>query len=84
MVRVEGCTSEDERLLLTLIHEHQERTGSPRARAIIERWEEFRGGFRKVVPNTTPPPARAVEPPAASDPAGLPELAATGPGSVPR
>ncbi len=80
MVRVEDCHEEDERLLLSLIHEHQERTGSPRARAIIERWEVFRALFRKVVPNTTTPPAQLVEPPAASDPAGRPELLATIPG----
>jgi glutamate synthase domain-containing protein 2/glutamate synthase domain-containing protein 1/glutamate synthase domain-containing protein 3 len=75
MVRVEDCSDHDVQGLLGLIHEHQERTGSPRARAIIERWPDFRGLFRKVVPNTTPPKPQAAEAPAASDPAGLQEAA---------
>jgi len=82
MVRVEDCHEEDERLLLGLIHEHQERTGSPRARTIIEHWEHYRGLFRKVVPNTTTPPAQPATPPAASDPAGLPDLATAAPSAT--
>jgi glutamate synthase (ferredoxin) len=70
MVRVDGCTEEDEQAVLTLIHEHQERTGSPRARTIIERWDGFRPLFRKVVPNTTP--AAPVQPSAPTVPAPEP------------
>jgi glutamate synthase domain-containing protein 3 len=54
MVRVEGCSAEDERRILSLVHEHQERTGSPRARQIMGAWEEFRGLFRKVLPMVAP------------------------------
>jgi len=78
MVRAEDCTEDDERLLLSLIHEHQERTGSPRARAIIERWEEFRFLFRKVVPRTAPAPLAAVPVPGPAT-ADLPDLVAVEP-----
>jgi glutamate synthase domain-containing protein 3 len=44
----------------SLLHEHLERTGSPRAGALIARWKYYRGLFRKVVPNTLP--GRAPEP----------------------
>jgi glutamate synthase domain-containing protein 2/glutamate synthase domain-containing protein 1/glutamate synthase domain-containing protein 3 len=54
MVRVDACSEEDEAALLLLIHEHQERTGSSRARHLIEEWDRFRTLFKKVVPNTTP------------------------------
>jgi glutamate synthase domain-containing protein 3 len=54
MVRVDSCTEEDEAMLLRLIHEHQERTGSARARQLIAEWDRFRPLFKKVVPNTTP------------------------------
>ena len=68
MVRVDGCTEDDERTILALIHEHQERTGSFRAKFLIERWDEHRALFRKVVPNTAPtapaiPPAPTVPAP---------------------
>jgi glutamate synthase (NADPH/NADH) large chain/glutamate synthase (ferredoxin) len=54
MVRVEGCTAEDEATILSLIHEHQARTGSPRARQIMSEWEKFRTQFRKIVPIPIP------------------------------
>ncbi len=54
MVRVDGCTEADEALVLALIHEHQERTGSPRARQIMADWSHYRPLFKKVVPDTTP------------------------------
>ncbi|MFN8654469.1 MAG: glutamate synthase-related protein, partial [Gemmatimonadales bacterium] len=54
MVRVDRCTEEEEAMLLKLVHEHQERTGSARARQLIAGWERFRPLFKKVVPNTTP------------------------------
>jgi glutamate synthase (NADPH/NADH) large chain/glutamate synthase (ferredoxin) len=59
MVRVDQCTEEDEAMLLRLIHEHQERTGSARARQLIAAWDRFRPLFKKVVPNTTPAAPRA-------------------------
>jgi glutamate synthase domain-containing protein 3 len=54
MVRVDHCTEEEETMLLQLIHEHQERTGSARARQLIASWDQFRVLFKKVVPNTAP------------------------------
>ena len=63
MVRVDTCTEADETVLLALLHEHQERTGSARARELIDRWDTFRQLFKKVVPNTTPAaPSAAVHP----------------------
>ena len=59
MVRVDACTGEDETMLLGLLHEHQERTGSARARQLIEGWDRMRREFKKVVPNTTPAAPRA-------------------------
>jgi glutamate synthase (ferredoxin) len=54
MVRVDQCTDDEEAMLLRLIHQHQERTGSARARQLIGAWESYRQLFKKVVPNTTP------------------------------
>jgi len=54
MVRVDPCTEADDQQILRLIHEHLERTGSARAKQLIERWSDFRPLFKKVVPNTTP------------------------------
>jgi glutamate synthase domain-containing protein 2/glutamate synthase domain-containing protein 1/glutamate synthase domain-containing protein 3 len=62
LVRVEGCSAEDESLILSLIHEHQERTGSPRARQIMGAWEASRRMFRRVVPRTRVPTAVPQEP----------------------
>ncbi len=75
MVRVDSCTEEDERQLLALIHEHQERTGSARARQLIEQWQEFRQSFKKVVPNTTPTAPKAVVEPTEPAPEPAPEPA---------
>ena len=72
MVRVDPCTEADEATLLTLIHEHQERTGSWRARLLIERWAEFRSLFKKVVPNTTPAAPRVEARPLAPAPEEVP------------
>ncbi|MFQ5896190.1 MAG: glutamate synthase-related protein, partial [Nitrospinota bacterium] len=60
LVDIERAASpEDARTLKDLIRRHLERTDSPRARAILDRWEEFLPLFWKVVPR----PARAKEPP---------------------
>ncbi len=77
MVCVDSCTEEDERLLLALIHEHQERTGSARARQLIEQWAEFRPCFKKVVPNTTPNSPKASVQPMEPAPEPAPEPAGT-------
>jgi len=73
MVRVDSCTEEDEGRLLALIHEHQERTGSPRAKQLIEQWERFRPLFKKVVPNTAPSLPRAASAPMQPAPEPAPE-----------
>ena len=73
MVRVDRCNEEDDQQLLLLIHEHQERTGSARARQLIADWEEFRLLFKKVIPNTTPTAPKALVQP--TEPAPEPEPA---------
>jgi glutamate synthase (ferredoxin) len=47
--------SEDLELLYTLLREHFERTGSPRAETILDVWDYYRSTFWKVVAD--PPPA---------------------------
>jgi len=54
MVTLALFEGRDESLVQSLLHEHLERTGSPRAGALIARWDYYRGLFRKVVPNTQP------------------------------
>ena len=54
MVTLALFEGRDESLVQSLLHEHLERTGSPRAGALIARWDYYRGLFRKVVPNTKP------------------------------
>jgi glutamate synthase (NADPH/NADH) large chain/glutamate synthase (ferredoxin) len=73
MVRVDQCSETDETQVLALIHEHQERTGSARARQLIERWEQFRPLFKKVVPNTTPTAPRTEARPTVPAPEPTPE-----------
>jgi glutamate synthase domain-containing protein 3 len=77
MVRVEACNTEDEDRLLALIHEHQERTGSARAKQLIEQWEAFRPLFKKVVPNTTPLAPRTEVKPTVPAPEPQPEPVGT-------
>jgi glutamate synthase (ferredoxin) len=76
MVRVDSCTDQDAAELLILIHEHQEKTGSARARMLIERWSEFRPLFRKVVPNTTPTTPKVTSTPVVPAPEPVPVPAA--------
>jgi glutamate synthase domain-containing protein 3 len=49
--------SEDLELLYTLVREHFERTGSPRAQDMLDTWDYYRSLFWKVAPD--PPPAIA-------------------------
>jgi glutamate synthase (NADPH/NADH) large chain/glutamate synthase (ferredoxin) len=78
LVTLAPFTSEDEETVLGLIREHLERTGSPRARAILEAWDRYRPLFRKVQPNGAPASGRQLTPPAAVapeprlEPAGIP------------
>jgi glutamate synthase domain-containing protein 3 len=50
MVELAGLDAEDVELLRKLIHEHEEKTVSARARNILVRWDEFLPLFLKVVP----------------------------------
>ncbi|HEV2083983.1 MAG TPA: glutamate synthase large subunit [Gemmatimonadales bacterium] len=50
MVELADLDAEDVELLRKLIHEHEEKTVSARARTILVRWEEYLPLFRKVVP----------------------------------
>jgi len=54
LVSIVPFTAGDEETVVALIQEHLERTGSPRARAILDSWEHFRPLFRKVQPNGAP------------------------------
>ncbi|MDH5284841.1 MAG: glutamate synthase subunit alpha, partial [Gemmatimonadota bacterium] len=74
MVDLEPVTTEDLELILGLIHEHQERTGSARARQIILSWPEYSPLFRKVTPHA----ARSLLPVgAATEPNGSRQAEAT-------
>jgi glutamate synthase domain-containing protein 3 len=50
MVELAALDAEDVGLLRKLIHEHEEKTVSARARTILVKWEEYLPLFRKVVP----------------------------------
>ena len=50
MVELVDLDAEDDDVLLRLVREHEERTTSPRARAILVDWERYRPLFRKVAP----------------------------------
>ncbi len=50
MVALEILEAEDEQVLHRLIHAHEEKTASPRARALLVDWEGVRPLFRRVAP----------------------------------
>ena len=50
LVQLAGLDLEDERLLLALLTLHRERTGSPRARALLDGWGRQRRQWRVVRP----------------------------------
>jgi glutamate synthase (NADPH/NADH) large chain/glutamate synthase (ferredoxin) len=60
MVAIGELTPMDERVLRRLVQQHLHKTGSPRARMILARWEDYRALFRKVAP-----PAMAMAEPVA-------------------
>ncbi|HTO73478.1 MAG TPA: hypothetical protein VMJ30_06650, partial [Gemmatimonadales bacterium] len=64
-VSLEPLVERDEAELFTLVSEHLRKTGSTRARTILEGWSSFRCFFLKVVPRD---PATAVK----SSPAAVP------------
>jgi glutamate synthase (NADPH/NADH) large chain/glutamate synthase (ferredoxin) len=60
MVKLERLMDLDDREeLYRLIDEHFEKTGSPRARLILDNWDSYRTSFWKVVPHAPPPPPPA-------------------------
>jgi glutamate synthase domain-containing protein 2/glutamate synthase domain-containing protein 1/glutamate synthase domain-containing protein 3 len=73
MVRVDSCNEEDASQVLALIHEHQERTGSSRAKQLIEHWDRFKPLFKKVVPNTAPTAPKSALSPTLPAPEPAPE-----------
>ncbi|MGH7535807.1 MAG: glutamate synthase-related protein, partial [Gemmatimonadales bacterium] len=50
MVELAEMDEDDVELLRRLIHEHEEKTVSPRARTILVQWDDFLPLFRKVAP----------------------------------
>jgi len=60
MVKLERVMNVDDlEQLYALIDEHFEKTGSPRAREILDTWDYYRTLFWKVVPGAPPPPPPA-------------------------
>jgi glutamate synthase domain-containing protein 3 len=60
MVKLERVMDLDDREeLYRLIDEHFAKTGSPRARLILDNWDSYRASFWKVVPHAPPPPPPA-------------------------
>jgi glutamate synthase domain-containing protein 3 len=50
MVKLVALDAADVELLRKLVHEHEEKTASARARTILVQWEDYVPLFRKVVP----------------------------------
>jgi glutamate synthase domain-containing protein 3 len=59
--------TEDEPELRALVEEHQRRTGSQRAAALLSNWADSLGKFRQIVPVVLAQPAAAPEPEAAQE-----------------
>ncbi|MEP6572361.1 MAG: glutamate synthase large subunit [Gemmatimonadota bacterium] len=57
MIGIGPLAERDDSVILQLLHEHLERTGSLRAKAIIENWGRFRVLFQRVTPNGSALPA---------------------------
>ncbi len=75
MVLVTGLDAADERQLQGLIRRHYQKTGSRRARAILQGWAVYRTLFKRVAP-PPPPPSPPVVAAAAAPPAD--HVASTG------
>jgi glutamate synthase domain-containing protein 3 len=50
MVEHEALAPEDALFVANLLEEHHARTGSPKAAALLAKWDEAQKGFVKVVP----------------------------------
>src|SRR5437773_905795 len=66
MASVRALDPADELLVRDLVREHAARTGSPRARALLDRWDRVGPLLRKLVPHTAPAAAPATSPAAAA------------------
>src|SRR6266487_2490425 len=72
MATVRALDPADELLVRDLVREHAARTGSPRARALLDRWDRVGPLLRKLVPHTAPAAAAApATSPAAAAPAAV-------------
>ena len=67
MVDARPLDEADADVVRALVREHLDKTGSPRAAAVLQDWERFRPLFQKVVPHTAPAPAPAAPPPAPTE-----------------
>ena len=56
MVAVRALEPSDEQVVLELLHEHCAKTGSAKARVILDSWDRCGPLFRKVVPHAAPVP----------------------------
>src|SRR6184192_1413959 len=54
MASVQGLEPSDEQVVLELLHEHCAKTGSAKARVILDSWDRCGLLFRKVVPHAAP------------------------------
>jgi len=54
---VQALEPPDEQLVLELLREHCAKTGSAKARVILDSWDRYGPLFRKVVPHAAPVPA---------------------------
>src|SRR6266446_4447164 len=59
MVAVRALDPSDEQLVLELLGEHCAKTGSAKARKILDAWDRYGPLFRKVVPHAAPVPVAA-------------------------
>ena len=50
MITLDALDDEDERVLRLLMHEHEGRTNSPRARSLLADWDRVRPQFRRAAP----------------------------------
>ena len=55
-------------MVRALVREHLDKTGSPRAAAVLQEWERFRALFHKVVPHAAPVPSTPESPASATVP----------------
>jgi glutamate synthase domain-containing protein 3 len=77
MVVVADLEAADERRLQALIRQHYQKTGSRRARGILQGWAIYRTLFKRVSPPPPPPPPAAPVP-AVAAPEPADNLAPTG------